>query len=51
MVKINTNISQKSKDIIQKYIVSTFKEIGLNFYGIKTAKIKELINVDCQKLK
>lgn len=46
MFKINYKISKKSKDIIQKYVSATFKNINLEFYGVKTAKIKELINVE-----
>lgn len=46
MIKINYKISKKSKDIIQKYVAGVFKDISLNFYGIKTAKVKELINVE-----
>jgi len=43
---IDTKISQHTKDIIQKYTSSLFKNATLEFYGIKTARIKELINVE-----
>lgn len=46
MVTIDYKISKKSKDIIQKYVSSTFKNVSLEMYGIKTAKVKELINVE-----
>lgn len=46
MIKIDYKISKKSKDIIQKYVSSAFKNISLDFYGVKTAKIKELISVE-----
>lgn len=46
MNKIDTNISRNAKDIIQKYTSGLFKDTTLEFYGIKTAKIKELINVE-----
>ena len=41
-----TRISKHSKDIIQKYASGLFKDTTLEFFGIKTAKIKELINVE-----
>lgn len=43
---MNTKISKHAKDIIQKYTSSLFKDATLEFYGIKTAKIKELINIE-----
>lgn len=46
MVLIEYKISKKSKDIIQKYVSATFKDVNFDFYGLKTAKIKELINVE-----
>lgn len=39
-------VSKKAKDIIQKYIAGAFKDVSLDFYGINTPKIKELINVE-----
>jgi hypothetical protein len=39
-------ISKQAKDIIQKYASSLFKDASLEFYGIKAARIKELINVE-----
>ena len=41
---IDIQISKHAKDIIQKYTSGLFKNATLEFYGIKTAKIKELIN-------
>jgi len=41
-----TRISKHSKDIIQKYASGLFKDTTLEFFGLKTAKIKELINVE-----
>jgi len=43
---MDTSISKHSRDIIQKYASSLFKDTTLELYGIKTAKIKELVNVD-----
>ena len=45
---MNIKISKHKKDIIQKYTSGLFKDATLEFYGIKTAKIKELLNVDLQ---
>ena len=39
-------ISKHAKDIIQKHTSGLFRNASLEFYGIKTAKIKELINVE-----
>jgi predicted transposase/invertase (TIGR01784 family) len=39
-------ISKHAKDIIQKYTSGLFRNATLEFYGVKTAKIKELINVE-----
>ena len=46
MNRINTEISKHKMDIIQKYTSGLFREATLEFYGIKTAKIKEPINVE-----
>ena len=46
MNDITTKISRQAKDIIQKYTSGLFRNATLEFYGIKTAKIKELINVE-----
>jgi hypothetical protein len=43
---LNTKISKHAKDLIQKYASGLFKDTTLEFYGLKTAKIKELINVE-----
>ena len=43
---MNSKISQKSRDIIQKYASGLFKDSALEFYGVKCAPIKELINVE-----
>jgi hypothetical protein len=43
---LEANISQHANDIIQKYTSSLFRDATLEFYGIKTARIKELINVE-----
>ena len=42
---LDTKISHKARDIIQKYACGVFKGSALEFYGIK-AEIKELINVE-----
>lgn len=44
MNDIDIQISKQYKDIIQKYTSGLFKNSILSFYGIKSAKIKELIN-------
>ena len=46
MNKLDINISKHAKDIIQKYTSGLFRNATLEFYGIKTARIKELINVE-----
>lgn len=46
MREIDTKISKHAKDIIQKYTSGLFRDTTLEFYGVKTAKIKELINVE-----
>lgn len=46
MTKLTEKISRNSKDTLQKYASSLFKDATLEFYGIKAAKIKELINVE-----
>ncbi|MDR1688542.1 MAG: hypothetical protein LBS21_08025 [Clostridiales bacterium] len=43
---MDSKISKQAKDLIQKYTSNLFKDATLEFYGIKTAKIKELINVE-----
>ena len=43
---MDIQISQHTKDIIQKYTSGLFKNATLEFYGIKTARIKEPINVE-----
>lgn len=40
-----TQISTQKKELMQKYTNDFFKNKTLEFYGIKTAKIKELVNV------
>jgi cyanate lyase len=39
-------ISKQAKDLIQKHASGLFKDSTLEFYGIKSARIKELINVE-----
>ena len=46
MIHLDANVSYHAKDIIQKYASSLFRDSTLAFYGIKTARIKELINAD-----
>ena len=43
---LETKISKQVYDIIQKHTSALFRDATLDFYGIQTAKIKELINVD-----
>ena len=43
---MEVKISRKAKDILQKYASRLFKDATLEFYGVKTAKIKEIINVE-----
>ena len=40
------NISKQAKDIIQKYISGLFRDATLEFYGVKTAKVKEPLNAE-----
>jgi hypothetical protein len=51
VINIDAKISKHAKDLIQKYTSGLFKDATLEFYGIKTAKIKELINVDLPDIK
>jgi hypothetical protein len=46
MVNLDVKISKHAKDLIQKYANSLFKDSTLEFYGIKSARIKELINME-----
>ena len=46
MATLKDKISKRAKDIIQKHTSSLFKDATLEFYGVKTAKIIELINVE-----
>jgi len=48
---LEVEISNKDKDILQKYATSLFKNESLEFYGIKVAKIKEIISVDLPVIK
>jgi len=41
---INAKISKHVNDIVQKYANGLFRNVTLEFYGIKTAPIKELIS-------
>jgi hypothetical protein len=43
---LNAKISKHAKDLIQKYASGLFKDTTLEFYGIKTAKIRGLVNVE-----
>jgi len=43
---LDAKISAHAKDIIQKYASALFRNATLEFYGVKTAKIKELINIE-----
>jgi predicted transposase YdaD len=43
---LDVKITPHEKDIIQKHTSSLFKDATLEFYGLKTAKIKELLNVE-----
>ena len=51
IIKLEITISKHKKDIIQKFASGVFKDASLEFYGIKTAKIKEPINVELPVLK
>jgi hypothetical protein len=44
VIAIDTKITKHTNDIIQKYASGLFRNATLEFYGIKTAPIKELIN-------
>ena len=46
MIEISANISKQKNDILQKYTSGLFRDATLAFYGVKTAKIKELINTE-----
>ncbi|MCL2772740.1 MAG: hypothetical protein FWD71_05250 [Oscillospiraceae bacterium] len=48
---MDIEISRKIKDIIQKYASGLFKNSMLEYFGIKSARVKELINVDIQLIK
>ena len=41
---LETKITKHVNDVIQKYASSLFRNTTLEFYGVKTAPIKELIN-------
>ena len=42
----DTEISRQSYDIIQKYANALFRDATLDYYGIKAARIKELISIE-----
>ena len=44
MINIEVNMPKHSKDIINKYTSALFKDMTLEFFGVKAAKIKELIS-------
>jgi len=46
VIYLDVKISRRVNDIIQKYASGLFKNATLEFYGVKTAKIKELINIE-----
>jgi hypothetical protein len=48
---LSANISGHTNDVIQKYASGLFKGATLEFYGIKTAAIKELIIVELPDVK
>jgi len=41
---LNTKITKHVNDVIQKYTSGLFRNTALEFYGIKAAPIKEMIN-------
>jgi hypothetical protein len=43
---LESKIPRRAKDLIQKYASGLFRDATLEFYGIKTARIKEIINVE-----
>ena len=45
-MNLDAKISKRVNDIIQKYASGLFKDATLEFYGIKSAKIKEFINIE-----
>jgi len=47
---IDTKITKHVNDVIQKYASGLFRNATLEFYGIKTAPIKELINPELPKV-
>jgi hypothetical protein len=51
MTHLKTEISRNDKDILQKCTSNLFRDKSLEFYGIKSAKIKELINVEIPAVK
>jgi len=46
VITLETKISKQYRDLIQKHVSGLFRDSALEFYGIKTAKIVELINVE-----
>ena len=50
MVRLDVKITKHVNDVIQKYASGLFRNATLEFYGIKTAPIKELINPELPKL-
>ena len=51
MINTSTKISKHAKDLIQKYTSALFRNATLEFYGLKTARIKELISVELPDVK
>ncbi|GHU57652.1 hypothetical protein AGMMS49975_23570 [Clostridia bacterium] len=46
MLTLETKIAHNDKDILQKYAGALFRDKTLEFYGVKSAKIVDLINVE-----
>jgi len=44
VINIEVKRSRQSKDILNKYTSALFKDMTLEFFGVKTAKIKEMIS-------
>lgn len=46
MIELKNEVTPHFKDVLQKYTSALFKDTTLEYFGIKTAKVKEPINVE-----
>jgi len=48
---MDTEITPRYKDVLQKYTSALFRDTTLEYFGIKTAKVKAFLNVELPEIK